>query len=300
MKLHPILLSLTVAAALLTDSSLHAQEKIRVVILDGQNNHNWRATSPVLKVALEKSGRFQVDVSSNLKEKDKPGSLPTVPFPPDLTKYDVILSNYNGAAWPKEFQHSLDTQVRAGKLGLVVFHAANNAFSAWPEFNQMIGMGWRNNKFGDRLYFDADAKPVREPKGKGLGAGETGMHAFKVIVRDKEHPVTKGMPVEWMHTPDQLVHGLRGPIENVHVLATAYSDKAKRGTGEHELMLWTVAYGKGRIFHSPMGHDVGSVRCIGFLTSILRGTEWAATGTVTLPIPDSFPSPEKTSSFSEK
>jgi type 1 glutamine amidotransferase len=276
-------------------------DKIKVLLIDGQNNHKWRETSPVLKQALEKSGRFTVDVSSNLKEGDKPGTIPnTVPFPPDLDKYQVVLSNYNGLPWPTEFQKALDEHIKSGKLGLVVFHAANNAFSGWPEFNQMIGMGWRNNKFGDNIYYNAEGKAVRVPKGEGRGAGETGMHPFRVTVRNAEHPITKGMPMEWMHTADQLVHGLRGPAENVEVLATAYSDKEKRGTGEHELMMWTVSYGKGRVFHTPMGHDVGSVRCLGFLTALMRGCEWAASGQVTLPIPADFPTADKTSSFLDK
>jgi type 1 glutamine amidotransferase len=198
--------------------------------------------------------------------------------------------------WPDEFQKAFEGKVKDGKLGFVVFHAANNCFSNWAEFNQMIGMGWRNNKFGDRLYLDADGRQVRQVKGEGVGAGETSMHPFAVVVRDGEHPITKGLPREWMHTSDQLVHGLRGPIANVQLLATAYSDRGKRGTGEHEPMLWTVSYGKGRIVHSPMGHDVGSVRCVGFLTCLMRGAEWAATGKVTLPVPETFPRADRTSS----
>jgi len=286
-------------------SAQEPAKKIRVLIIDGQNNHNWRATTPVLKKALDDSGRFTVEVTSYLKKdkdgkEDKPGQVTTVPFPPDLGKYDVAVSNYNGQPWPVEFQKAFDEQIKSGKLGLVVFHAANNSFTPWAEFNQMIGMGWRNSKFGDRLFLDADGKLVREEKGKGPGAGETTMHPFQVTVRDAEHPVTKGMPRQWMHTADQLVHGLRGPAENVHVLATAYSEPKKGGTGKHELMIWTVTYGKGRVFHTPMGHDVGSVRCLGFLTAMLRGTEWAATGEVTLPIPAGFPSEDKTSSVPGK
>jgi type 1 glutamine amidotransferase len=264
--------------------------KVRVILIDGQNNHNWRASTPVIKKFLEDSGRFSVDVSSNLKKGDKPGKVEnTVPFPPDLSKYDVLVSNYNGQPWPKDFRTSLVERVKEGKLGLVVFHAANNCFADWPEFNEMIGMGWRNNKFGDRIYLDTDGKLVRQEKGKGLGAGETRMHPFAVNVRDAEHPITKGMPREWMHSDDQLVHGLRGPVKNVKVLATAYSDKAKGGTGEHEPMMWTVSYGKGRVFHTPMGHDVKSVRCVGFSTALARGAEWTATGKVTVVIPKDFP-----------
>ncbi len=275
-----------------------AEEKVRVLIVDGQNNHNWRATTPAIKQALEKTGRFTVAVSSNLMEGDKPGAVKeTLPFPPDLAKYDVVLSNYNGKPWPKSFRETLVERVRAGQLGLVVFHAANNPFADWPAFNQLIGMGWRGNRFGDRVYVDAQGKLVRQPKGVGTGAGETRLHPFRVTIRDAEHPITRGMPPEWMHAADQLVHGLRGPIKNVRVLATAYSDKHKRGTGEHEPMLWTVSWDKGRVFHTPMGHDLTSVRCFGFLTCLARGTEWAATGTVTLPIPKDFPTADHVSAL---
>ncbi|MBY0521895.1 MAG: ThuA domain-containing protein [Gemmataceae bacterium] len=278
-----------------------AEDKIKVILIDGQNNHNWRATTPIMKKALEDTGRFTVDVTSNLKEGDKPGNVKdTVPFPPDLGKYNVVLSNYNGAAWTAEFQKTLDENLKTGKVSLVIVHAANNAFGNWDQYNKMIGMGWRGNGAGDRLTLDADGKEVRVPKGKGPGAGHGSQHPFKVVVRDGEHPITKGMPKEWMHAQDELYHGMRGPIENVHLLATSFADKAKGGTGEHEPMIWTVTYDKGRVFHTPMGHDVAGMRCIGFITTLQRGTEWAATGKVTLPIPKDFPTAEKTSSISEK
>jgi hypothetical protein len=107
--------------------------KIRVVLIDGQNNHNWRATTPVMKKALEDTGRFTVDVSTYLSPKDTKG-LPdgwkSVPFPPDLGKYDVVLSNYNGASWPADFNKALEDRLSAGQIGLVIVHAANNSFAA--------------------------------------------------------------------------------------------------------------------------------------------------------------------------
>ena len=114
----------------------------------------------------------------------------------------------------------------------------------------------------------------------------------------------QGLPAKWMHANDELYSQLRGPAKNLTVLATAFADKAKHPTasGENEPMLMAIAYGKGRIFHTTLGHvgpkdaePVQSVNCGGFLTTLLRGTEWAASGKVTLPVPADFPTADKTS-----
>lgn len=293
----------SVLACLFFPLRLSADEKpapkIRVVIVDGQNNHNWRATTPHLKKVLEDSGRFTVEVSTGqVKGENVPEG--SVKFPPDLEKYDVVLSNYNGDAWPADFQRNLDTALKNGKIGLVIVHAANNSFGDWKEYNRMIGLGWRDNKFGDRLIVDANGKEVRVDKGQGPGSSHGSKHAFQVTVRDSTHPITRDMPKEWMHAADELYHGLRGPASNIHLLATAYSDKKTGGTGEHEPMIWTVTYGEGRVFHTPMGHDLDGMRCLGFIATVQRGTEWAATGKVTLPLPEKFPSADKVSSLPTK
>jgi type 1 glutamine amidotransferase len=291
-----------VVLAVLAFSSAQADEKkptdkLRVILIDGQNNHKWRETSPHLKKILEDCGRFTVDVTSNLKQGDQPGVIQnTVPFPPDLSKYDVVVSNYNGAPWPAEFQKSLEERLKTGQIGLVIIHAANNAFGGWNEYNLMIGMGWRGNKGGERLKLDDSGKEVRVPSGTGDGSGHRYTGDFAVTLRDAQHPITQGMPAEWMHARDELYDNMRGPIQNVHLLASAYS----KGTKEHEPMIWTVSYGKGRVFHTPMGHDLNAMRCIGFIATTQRGTEWAATGKVTLPLPANFPTAAKTSSLPTK
>ena len=177
--------------------------------------------------------------------------------------------------------------------GLAIIHAANNAFQDWPAYNEMIGLGWRGPSFGDRLTIDDSGHVVRTPKGQGPGAGHGPPHAFKIAVRDADHPITRGMPAEWMHAKDELYHGQRGPAEHMEILATAYSDKAKGGTGTNEPMIWVIPYGKGRVFTTVMGHamgnDITAIRCTGFRTVMLRGTEWAATGKVTIPISNDFP-----------
>jgi serine/threonine protein kinase len=264
----------------------------RVLILDGQNNHNWRATTPLLKKALEDTVRFSVGVSSLLKgAADVPGTVPTVPFPPDLASYDVVLSNYNGNPWPADFSKELEGRLKDGKLGLVIVHAANNAFASWNEYNLMIGLGWRGSKAGERLYLDDAGKEVRVPAGAGESTGHRFSGTYTITIRDRQHPITRGMPREWLHSNDELYDNMRGPIRNVHLLATAFS----KGTGVNEPIMWTVAYGKGRVFHTPMGHDEKAMRCVGFIATLQRGTEWAATGTVTVPLPGNFPTADKTS-----
>ncbi len=302
--------------------------KLRVVIIDGQNNHNWRATTPVMKQELEATGRFTVDVATSpqipqLQKPNKPknendekaaakykedlaryeAALPKykeelkaaqnafAKWRIDFDKYDVVVSNYNGQSWPKEVNDALEQRLREGKIGLVIVHAANNAFGGWKEYNRMIGMGWRGPQGGERLYLDDGGNPVKVPSGKGDGSGHRYTGKFTVTIRDDSHPVTKGMPKEWLHNNDELYDNMRGPIENVHILATAYS----KGTKVNEPMIWTVSYGKGRVFHTPMGHDANGMRCVGFAATLARGTEWAATGTVTLPLPPNFPSATQTS-----
>lgn len=298
-------------------------DKVKVLIIDGQNNHDWKSTTPFMKKALEDSGRFTVEVATTPQKPAVPAEPKDASdaelakykealvkyadlyaayrknppaFNPDFSKYDVVLSNYNGAPWPTEINKGLESALKAGKVGLVIVHAANNSFGGWNEYNDMIGMGWRGPSGGDRLYLDDSGKEVRVPKGQGDGSGHRYSGTFSVVVRDAEHPITKGMPREWMHASDELYDNMRGPIQNIHLLATAYS----KGTKVHEPMIWTVDYGKGRVFHTPMGHDLNGMRCIGFITTLRRGTEWAATGKVTEPIPANFPTPDKTSSVSAK
>lgn len=262
-----------------------AEGKLRALMIDGQNNHDWRTTTPLLVAILENTGRFAVDVAT------APEGADLARFHPTFRRYDVVISNYNGASWSDETRADFERYV-AGGGGFVAVHAANNSFPDWEAYNRMIGLGgWggRNEKSGPYIRF-REGKFVRDTS-PGPGGSHGAQHEFVLDVRAPEHPIVRGLPKRWRHTSDELYDRLRGPAEDMTVLATAYSDPKTGGTGENEPLLFALQFGKGRVFHTALGHGPGAIACVGFQVTLARGAEWAATGEVTLrDVPRDFPS----------
>ncbi len=308
--------------------------KLKALIIDGQNNHGvWPKTTMMMRDYLEQTGLFTVDINRSKYtyqgphhgvvdglDNDSIQQLLTkyklddgiihytsdtivakLDLQPSFENYDVIVSNFGWqtGSWSQEIKAAFETYMNTGG-GLVVVHAANNAWGDWPEYNKMIGLGgWgeRSLEAGYHLYYNDIGELVKRPV-----QGEESSHGpeveFLLTTRDTIHPITKGLPKEWLHTKDELYDRLRGPAENVTVLATAYSDvegnaqpwaPENKGSGRHEPLLMTINYGEGRIFHTALGHMDYSMEGVGFITTFLRGAEWAATGEVTQKIPEDFP-----------
>ncbi len=290
----------TLLASLLLCSSLSAAEKIKVLLIDGQNNHKWDITSPILKGVLEATGHFAVSVSTTPpeKKKAKPEEIDSLDerwkaWKPDFSAHDVVISNYNGELWPEEVRTAFEKFV-AGGGGFVAIHAADNSFPEWPEYNKMIGVGgWggRTEKDGPRLYV-VDGKLMRDTS-PGKGGSHGPQHEFQITHIDTEHPITAGLPKVWMHTKDELYNSLRGPAENLKVLATAISEQ----TNQAEPMFMVIHYHRGRVVHNVLGHADYSMQCAGFQEILERSVEWAATGKVerTASVPVDFPKPDQPS-----
>jgi uncharacterized protein len=298
-------------------SSTMAADKIKVMLLTGQSNkyHSWQGTTEAIKHALDSAGMFQTEtvISPALGEDMSK-------FKPDFSKFAVVVLAYDGDEWAEATEKAFVKYIRGGG-GLVSVHGTNNSFAYWPEFNEMIGVGgWggpklydpplydgepekqdnRNETWGPRVYWK-DGKAVHDDSPGG--AGHPQKHDFLITVRTPNHPITQGLPEMWLQSHDEVYSDLRGPARNMTILATGFADpKLKNASPYNEPMLFTINYGKGRVFQTTLGHigaaegaDVLSVRNVGFITTLQRGVEWAATGKVTQKVPDDFPTAYDTS-----
>jgi type 1 glutamine amidotransferase len=251
-----------VAVALALPCRAADKQPVRVLIITGDHGHDWKKTTPFLKEFLTKAG-LKVDVTET-PAKDLTAD--------NLAKYDVFLLNYrdtkNGGPdtrWSDENKKAFLDAVAGGK-GLLVYHHASSAFVSGSdfdsEFEKAIAGGWRKKgNHGKR-------------------------HVFTVTTRKKDHPITKGMPAEFVHSDDELYQNsvmLPGSV----VLATAYADPSidKKNSGKHEPVVWVASYGKGRVCENVLGHDVAAMQSAGFQALMIRGLEWCARGKVSSAVP---------------
>lgn len=292
-KIATLLIVLITAAGCFRNNG---SEPLNALILSGQNNHNWQVSHKVLKAILDNSGMFESEIVLTA-----PAGGDMSGFKPDFSAYDLIVLDYNGDRWPEETEASFLEYVQKGG-GVIVYHAADNAFAGWEEFNRIIALGgWegRNEDSGPYCYL-VDGRPVLDmTPGPGGSHGE--QREFPVNCRNEEHPIVKGLPKIWLHAQDEMYDRMRGPANIKDILYSGYADPDRGGSGREEPLVFTVDYGQARIFHIMLGHcgpsaeNNPAMQCAGFQTLLLRGAEWAATGKVTQPVPSDFPTEQAVS-----
>lgn len=294
-------LAVVIFAGCATEPPVVEPELAKALIVDGQSSiyhRDWAERTAAMKTMLEDTGLFTVDVATSPAiGEDNSG------FQPAFGEYAVVVVNYQGDDWPETTQKAFEEYVSSGG-GFVCVHATNNSFPDWTEWNRMIGIGgWggraekdggviRNRDKSDGPYLRLrDGVWVRDEETEGQAGSHGNRHRFKIEVQAADHPIMRGLPAAWTHdAEDELYDRLRGPAEDVTVLAAAYADPAtykdpERGAAEYEPLLMAIPYGEGRVFHTTLGHNAATLAARSFIVSFQRGTEWAATGDVTQDAP---------------
>lgn len=273
---------------------------IKVLIVDGFSNHDWKQTTLMTKQILENTHRFQVAVSTTPSTAD---DTAWASWNPAFEQYDVVVQNTNNIwnkdiHWPRRVEQHLEQYVHNGG-GLYILHSANNAFPHWAEYDKMIGLGWRAKDTGYAVMIDSNYHISRLPPGEGDGTNH-GDRFDAVIHIMKRHPINTGYPAEWKTASMELYRYARGPLDaHLTILSCAYDSISHRNWPVD----WVVRYGKGRVYNSSMGHlwkgDTYPVsyRCVGFQTTMIRAMEWLATGKVTYPVPKNFPAKDAISLY---
>ncbi|HEY7335191.1 MAG TPA: ThuA domain-containing protein [Bryobacteraceae bacterium] len=260
----------------------------RALLIDGPSldGQDWSKESGPVKSILEGTGMFQIEAATA-----------TGAFQPQFDKYKLIVLNFGGDGWPLSTLAALDKYLMKGG-GMVALPGAGGAFPNTPAFNLMLGLTAAHNrdKRAGPFWFYKDGNVAYDSTTEGpAGQIVAPDKPFLITIRDTEHPITKGLPLTWMHVPDELAGRLRGPGKNMTLLATAFSDPKKGGTGLDEPQMVAVAYGKGRVFRTILGRTPESLDCAGLQTMLQRGAEWAATGKVTQKLPSDFPGEDRVS-----
>ena len=286
-----IFITLATLLTALPLSSVEARtRKMKALIISGQNNHNWQVSHRVLRLILLQSDLFDVDIELTPA---KGGDMSQ--FNPNFSGYDVVILDYNGDRWSEATDQAFLQYVKRGG-GVVVYHAADNAFADWGEYNKIIALGgWegRNERSGP-YYYLINGIGVLD-NGEGVGGSHGAERQFPLHCRNTKHPITKGLPDNWIHARDEMYDQMRGPANIKDLLYSGYADPKRGGSGREEPLVFTVDYGKARIFHLMLGHcgpsltNNPAMQCAGFQTLLLRGAEWAATGRVKQAVPKDFP-----------
>lgn len=286
-------LALPVAAQTTATTAAPVAPKLKVLIVDGVNNHDWRTATAAINEILLSSGRFAVDVSTSPPRGAAPEAWDA--WRPNFSGYDAVVVNFNGGdsgpaviQWPQAVRDAFEAYAKGGG-SVVAYHAANNAFPGWRAYEEMVGLLWRGVDFGPSVIFDEQDKPVVIATGEGRRPGHGPNHDFEMTVLATDHPITRGFPRHWPHPAEQLTHGQHGHDAVVRSGEITYLTYAwSKTVNERPPLDWVRTWGKGRVYVTMLGHtwigeDSSNIRDPLFRKLLSRGVEWAASGAVTLP-----------------
>jgi uncharacterized protein len=227
-----------------------APKGAKVFLLSGgrRQHHGYREQALYLSGLLENTGRYEVTI----------GEEAAILETPAIRKYDLLIVSADRR--DDEFKFTTSQQeaifdfVRSGH-GYVSIHGANNAAKDWlPAWKEMLG--------GVFSHF-------------GLPDGKTRKGTYTVKIVDTTSPITQG--IKDFTIKDELYYHIQMQPD-VQPLATVEYD------GVAWPVAWTHTFGKGRVFHTPLGHrDFGPdkddpLRNPGLSQLIAQGVDWVAAG----------------------
>jgi type 1 glutamine amidotransferase len=259
----------------------------KALIVTGQGD-NWKASSAAIKQIIDETGLFTAKIiATPVKGQDMSD------FSPDFSKYKLVIVDYNGDTWQEKTREAFGNYVNNGG-GVVIYRSSVNAFPDWKEYGEMTGLrGGENPDARSSPFIYYSKNEIISDSIQAGGDLVSPVYEYEIRTRITDHPVTIGLPVRWLHAKDQIFRKLHGTVANTKILATAYSDTTFAGTGRDEPVILATNFGKGRIFTTLLGYaDEGNMQameCSGFIVTLQRGAEWAATGKVTQVVPYDFP-----------
>jgi type 1 glutamine amidotransferase len=215
---------LALAGSVFCSPSVWAQKKVpngaKVLLLTGgqRQHHGYRDQAFYLSGILEDTGRFEVTIVEDAAILETPA----------MAKYDLIIVNADRRdpefKFTRSQQEALLAWVKAGH-GYVSIHGADNAAPDWiPEWREMLGGVFSH---------------------VGLPDSKTRKGTFLIKIADTKDPITQG--VSDFELKDELYYKLQMKTEIEPLATTEYE-------GSTWPVAWTRTYGKGRVFHTPLGH----------------------------------------------
>jgi type 1 glutamine amidotransferase len=214
---------------------------LRILIITGQGDHDWRSTVPFLRCILDHTGRFDVRIC------ETPAGLTAR----TLDAFDAVVDDCGASASGDDLGKTIAQFVESGK-GLVITRGA--------------------------LGRSARAVPDYWPASPSDGSRSTAQF-LEIKIARSEHPITRGVP-DRFKIADATNRGMAarpGALVIADVLPEADGAKNRKA------VLIASHHGNGRIFCTGLGHDLAAMQETAFITTFARGTEWAASGKVTLP-----------------